>query len=43
MKGIEGTFIYAFRKNACRQKKKGKEWNGVVPWGKVRTTTGMGL
>lgn len=30
-----------FAKNACKLKK--KERNGVVPWGKVRTTTGMGL
>ena len=30
-----------FAKNACKLKK--KERNGVVPQGKVRTTTGMGL
>lgn len=30
LKGIEGTFIYAFRKNACRQRKKGKEWSSPV-------------
>jgi len=46
LKGIEGTFIYAFRKNACKLKKKGKELsspNGRVRLVRVRTTTGMGL
>lgn len=30
LKGIEETFIYVFRKNACKRKKKGKELSSPV-------------
>ena len=46
MKGIEGTFIYAFRKKCLQAEEKGKELsspNGRVRLVRVRTTTGMGL